>query len=96
MALVSAVMHFLFFFFNCFSPFHLYTFFLNLVLINRRSGRRYQRVLALCAFLTGAIPKGLILRKKNCLMFLYVFCTFMSGLVLLFLNNLWFDDWRAG
>ena len=38
-------------------------FFLNLVLINRRNGPRYQRVLALCAFSTGVIPKGLILRK---------------------------------
>ena len=38
--------------------------FKNLVLINRLNGSRYQRVLALCAFLTGVIPKGLILRKK--------------------------------
>ena len=38
-----------------------YILFLNLVLINRRNGPRYQRVLALCAFLTGVIPKGLIL-----------------------------------
>ena len=43
----------------------------NLVLINRRSGPRYQRVLALGAFLIGAILKGLILRKKMCLMFVY-------------------------
>ena len=33
-----------------------------MVLLNRRNGPRYQRVLALCAFLTGVIPKGLILR----------------------------------
>ena len=38
-------------------------FFFNLVLINRRNGPRYQRVLAVCAFLTGAILKGLILQK---------------------------------
>ena len=57
---------------------------------------RYQRVLASCAFLTGTIPKGLILRKKNSLMFVYVFCTFVSGLNLLFLDNLWFDYLRAG
>ena len=38
-------------------------FFQNLVLINRRNGPRYQRVLALCAFSTGVIPKGLILRR---------------------------------
>ena len=29
-------------------------------------------------------------------MFVYVFCTFVSGLILLFLDNLWFDDLRAG
>ena len=38
-------------------------FFLNLVFINRRNGPQYQRVLALCAFLTGVILKGLILQK---------------------------------
>ena len=37
--------------------------FVYLVLINRRNGPRYQHVLALCAFSTGVIPKGLILRK---------------------------------
>ena len=38
-------------------------FFKNLVLINRWNGPRYQRVLTLCAFLTGVITKELILRK---------------------------------
>ena len=35
--------------------------------MNRRNGPRYQRVLAIRVvfFLTGAIPKGLILREKN-------------------------------
>ena len=49
-------------------------------------------VLTLCTsfFLTGAIPKGLILRKF-CLMFVCVFCKFVSGLVLWFGDNLWFD-----
>ena len=58
-ALVFAVMHFFFLL--------LFLFYTekNLVLINRRNGPRYQRVLALCAFLTGAIPKGQIL-QKNC------------------------------
>ena len=35
--------------------------FKNLILISRRNGPRYQRVLALYTFVTGAIPKGLIL-----------------------------------
>ena len=38
--------------------------FLNLVLINRRNGPRYQRVLALRAFSTGVIPKELILKEN--------------------------------
>ena len=67
-----------------------------MALINRRKDPRYQRVLALSAFLTGAAQKGLIFRKKNCLMFVYVFCIFVSGLIFLFLDNLWFDDLRAG
>ena len=68
----------------------------NLVLINRWNGPRYQHVLVLCAFLTEAIPKGLILRKF-CLMFVcfFVLCGFVSGLILWFLDNLWFDDLHA-
>ena len=49
-------------------------FFFNLVLINRRNGPRYQCILALCAFLTGAIPKGLVLRKF-CVRCLCMFCS---------------------
>ena len=50
-------------FFDCFCPF-LFVILKkkNLVLINRRNGPQNQRVLALRAFLTGVIPKGLILR----------------------------------
>ena len=66
----------------------------NLVLINRRNGPRYQRVLAFCAFLTGAIPKGLILR-----IFLFDVCVcflcICVGTDLLFWDNSWFDDLSA-
>ena len=51
-------------------------------------------LLKLCAFLTGAIPKGRIL-QKNSLMFVYVLCKFVSGLILCFVvvvENWWFDD----
>ena len=34
--------------------------------------------------------------KSFCLMFVYVFCTFVSGLILLFLDNFWFDDLHVG
>ena len=70
-----------------------FVLFKNLVLINRWNGPRYQRVLALCAFLTGVIPKGLILRKfcvRCCVRF--VLCKFVSGLILWFMDNLWFVD----
>ena len=59
MVLVIAVMH-LCNIFNCLLLLCIFFFILNnnLVLINRRKGPRYQRVLA---SLTGAVPKGLIL-----------------------------------
>ena len=63
MALVFAAMH-LYNILKKFSLFLSIPFFIlfsNLVLINRGNGLRYQRVLALRAFFTGAIPKGLIL-----------------------------------
>ena len=44
----------------------------------------------MCFFLTGVVPKGLILQKKLCLMFVYVLfkCKFVSGLILRFMGNL--------
>ena len=61
-----------------------------LVLINRRNGPRYQRVLPLCAFLTGVIPKGLILQKICVRCFVcFVLCQFVSGRILWILGNLW-------
>ena len=43
-----------------------YTF-LNLVLINQRNGPRYQRVLALCAFLNRGDTEGTNALKILCL-----------------------------
>ena len=81
MTLVFAAMHLyniLEFFLLLLSIPFLY-FFKNLVLINRRNGPRYQRVLALCAFSTGVIPKGLILRKFVSDVFVcFVLCKFVS------------------
>ena len=81
MTLVFAVMHLyhiLEFFIASVHSFFLY-FFLNLVLINRRNGPRYQRVLALCAFSTGVIPKGLILRNFVSDVYVcFVLCKFVS------------------
>ena len=96
MALVFAVMHsYTYFFFLIAS---VRSFFLHfkkkkMVLINRQNGPRYQSVLALCAFLTGAILKGQIFEKnlfEVCVCF--VVCKFVSGLILRFLGKLWFDD----
>ena len=72
MTLVFAIMHLyniLEFFIASVHSF--FILFLNLVAINRRNGPRYQRVLALCVFSTGVIPKGLILRNV-CVCFVYV------------------------
>ena len=74
MTLVFAVMHLyniLEFFIASVHSF--FILFLNLVSINQRNGPRYQRVLALRAFSTGVIPKGLILRKF-CVRCLCMFC----------------------
>ena len=61
MALVFALMH-LYNFFYCFCPILFYTLLKSG--IDKSTNRpRYQRVLALRAFLTGVIPKGQILRK---------------------------------
>ena len=97
MTLVFAVMHlYNILEFLIASVHSFFIFFLNLVLINRRNSPRYQRVLALCAFVTGVILKGLILRKfcVRCLC-MFCLCKFMSGLILWFMDNLWFDNLRA-
>ena len=88
MALVFAVMH-LYIKRYCFSPFLKK----NLVLINRRKGPRYQCVLVLCAFLTGAIPKGLLIRK--CVYACVCMCSSIYICVrtdFVDLENLCFDD----
>ena len=72
---------FIYFFFYCCCPFLFYTFL--------ESGIDKSMVWStipacpslMCVFLTGAIPKGLVLRKNKSLMFVYVFCTFVSGLI---------------
>ena len=91
MTLVLAFMHLYNFFFFIASVHSFFQLFKYRVLINRWNGPQYQRVLALCAFFffTGAIPKGLILRKF-CVYF--VSCKFASGLTLCFFEKLWFDD----
>ena len=59
------------------------------MLINRRNGPRYQRVLALRAFLTGAIPKGLILRK------FCVWCCVRTDFVVFGEPVVWWLVWRV-
>ena len=72
-------------------------FFKNLVLISQRNGPRYQRVLALCIFfLTGVILKGQFFKKIVFDVYVcFVLCKFVSGLILWFMDNFWFDDLRA-
>ena len=75
MTLVFAVMHLYnileFFLLLLSIPFFKY-FFLNLVLLNRRNGPRYQRVLALCAFFNRGDTEGTNSSKILCPMFVYV------------------------
>ena len=44
----------------------------------------------------GLYTKGTNASKNICLMFVYVSCTFVSGLTLLFWDNLWFDGLLLG
>ena len=69
MALVFAVRHLYVYFFNCFCPLFKKN---NLVLVNRRNGQLYQRVLAFCAFFNRCDTKGTNSLKILCLMFGYV------------------------
>ena len=72
-------------------------FFFNLVLINQWNGPRYQRVLAFCAFFNKGDTEGTNFSKILCSMFVYVsfYVNLCTGLILWFLNNLWFDDLQA-
>ena len=72
-----------------------------MVLINRRNGVRYQRAL-LCPsrmcfffFFNRGNTEGTKSSKILYLMFVHVFCKFVPGLILWFLDSLWFDDLRA-
>ena len=62
--------------------------------MNRRNGPQYQRVLALCAFFFNrGDTEGTNSSKILCSMFIYVvLCKFVSGLILWFIDNVWFDD----
>ena len=51
---------------------------------------------SLMCFFNRGDTEGTNSLKILCLMFVYVFCTFVSGLILLFLDDLWFGDLHAG
>ena len=48
-----------------------------------------------CAFFNGGNTEGTNSCKSFCLMFVYVFCIFVSGLILWFWDSLWFDYLRV-
>ena len=50
---------------------------------------------SLMCFFNKGDTEGTNFSKKICLMFLYVLCNFVSGLILWFSDNLWFDDLHA-
>ena len=67
----------------------------NFVLINRRKGPQYRRIIALCAcfLLTGANSEGSNSSQVLCLMFVYVcFISICVWTDIVILENLWFDD----
>ena len=64
----------------------------SLVLVNRRNGPQYQRVQALSAFFNRGGTENFVFGVCVCFVFYVNLCT---GLILWFLNNLWFDDLRA-
>ena len=73
MTLVFAVTHVYNIFLFIIAAVHsFFILFKNLVLINQRNGPRYQRVLALCAFLNRGDTEGTNSWKILCLMFVYV------------------------
>ena len=97
MALIFAVMHlYTFFFFDCFCPFLFHT-------LKKKSGIdksvEWSMVSAcpsLACFFNRGNTEGTNFSQKNCLMCVYVFCAFVLGQILLFLDNLWCDDLQAG
>ena len=52
-------------------------------------------VVVVVVVLTGGNTEGTHSSKSLCLKFVHVFCKFVSGLLLWFLDNLRFDDLRA-
>ena len=48
-----------------------------------------------CFFNRGNNTEGTNSSEVFCFMFVYVFCKFVSGLILWFGDNLWFDDLLA-
>ena len=47
---------------------------------------------SLMCFFNRGNTEGTNPSKKNYLTFVYVLCKFVSGLIVWFLGNLWFDD----
>ena len=97
MALVFAVMHlYTIFNFSLLCPLLFYT-------LKKMSGidksTEWSTIPAcpsLVCFFNWGNTEGTNSSEKDCLMFVNIFSTFVSGLILLFLINLWFDDLRAG
>ena len=96
MTLVFAVMHLynILEFFHCFCPFLFYTFFKSGIDKSTEWSMMPACPSLLCFFNRGD-TEGTNSSKILCPMFVYVLCKFVSGLILWFMDNLWFDDLRA-
>ena len=98
MTLVFAVMHFynILEFFYCFCPFLFYTYFKSGIDKSTEWSTIPPCPSLMCFFNRGG-TEGTNSSKIVCSMFVYVLfhVNLCTGLILWFLNNLWFDDLRA-
>ena len=88
---------FIYIFFNCFCPFLFYTFFLKSGIDKSTEWSTIPACPSLMCFFNRGDTEGTNSSKILCLMFVYVlfYVNLCTGLILWFLNNLWFDDSRA-
>ena len=96
MTLVFAVMHLYYWFlFCCFCPFLFYTV-LKSGIDKSMEWSTIPACPSLMCFFDRGDTEGTNSSKILCSMFVcFVLCKFVSGLILWFMDNLWFDNFRA-
>ena len=97
MALVFVVMHLYIKKIHCFCPFLFYTFFYKSAIDKSTEWSTIPACPSLTCFFNRGDTEGTNSSRILSSMFVYVlvYVSFCTGLILWFLNNLWFDDLRA-